>query len=404
MSDNCSTNNGTNNGTNSSANNGTNGDIAALPAPARREQVATRILFFLSGAATAVWAALVPFAKLNTAVNDGTLGVLLLCLGGGALIAMPLTGLLTSRFGCRMVMTVSVLLFSFALPFLSIISDATLLAIALLIFGVGVGITDCAMNVQAIIVEKSAPRPMMSGFHGFFSVGGIAGAGAMSGMMLLGISPFYATFSATIIIILLLILSIKGLLPYANPAEGPVFALPKGAVLLIGGICFAVFLAEGTVLDWSAIYLTEYRAMPESVGGLGFASFAITMTIGRLTGDRIIGRFGSHPVVFVGAVVAALGLLTTVFAPYWPLSLLGYALIGMGCANIVPVMFSAIGRQTSMPQVVAVPAVTTLGYLGILAGPAAIGFIAQHSSLVYAFMLVVLLLLAVAFISRRVRM
>ncbi|KOC91918.1 MFS transporter [Winslowiella iniecta] len=372
--------------------------------PAKREQGATRLMFFIAGFATAAWAALVPFAKLNTGVNDGTLGLLLLCLGGGALVAMPLTGVLTTRFGCRAVLITSVFIFSLIMPLLAVIPDSAMLALALLGFGVGIGITDCAMNVQAIIVEKASSKPVMSGFHGFYSIGGIAGAGAMSGMMLLGLSPFSATLIIALLVLLLLLLSIRGLLNYANPAEGPAFALPRGAVLVLGAICFAVFLAEGAVLDWSAVFLTEYRALPDSAGGLGFACFAATMTLGRLTGDRIVARFGRYPVVIVGAVVAASGLALTIFVPFWIFSLIGYALIGIGCANIVPVMFSAIGRQTSMPQAVAVPAISTMGYMGVLAGPASIGFVAHYSSLPVAFMLVALLLLVVAWVARRVKM
>ncbi|WP_318368986.1 MFS transporter [Enterobacter sp.] len=372
-------------------------------APGRSEQRATRMVFFMAGFATAAWAALVPFAKYNTGVSDGTLGLLLLCLGGGALVAMPLTGMLTARFGCRRVMVVSVLIFSAILPLLAVTSDARLLALALLLFGIGVGTTDCAMNVQAIIVEKASPRPLMSGFHGFYSVGGIAGAGAMSGMMSLGLSASAASLATTIIVLLLLTLCVRGFLTYANPQEGPAFAVPHGIVLLLGAVCFIVFLAEGAVLDWSAVYLTEYRGLSEARGGLGFACFAATMTLGRLTGDRIVARLGQQRVVFTGALVAATGILLTVWGGSWELALVGYALVGMGCANIVPVMFSAIGRQTAMPQVLAVPAVTTLGYMGVLAGPASIGGIAHHSSLAVAFIVVAIAMLAVAAVSKLIR-
>jgi len=371
--------------------------------PGRSEQRATRMVFFMAGFATAAWAALVPFAKYNTGVSDGTLGLLLLCLGGGALVAMPLTGMLTARFGCRRVMVVSVLIFSAILPLLAVTSDARLLALALLLFGIGVGTTDCAMNVQAIIVEKASPRPLMSGFHGFYSVGGIAGAGAMSGMMSLGLSASAASLATTIIVLLLLTLCVRGFLTYANPQEGPAFAVPHGIVLLLGAVCFIVFLAEGAVLDWSAVYLTEYRGLSEARGGLGFACFAATMTLGRLTGDRIVARLGQQRVVFTGALVAAAGILLTVWGGSWELALVGYALVGMGCANIVPVMFSAIGRQTAMPQVLAVPAVTTLGYMGVLAGPASIGGIAHHSSLAVAFIVVAIAMLAVAAVSKLIR-
>ena len=361
-------------------------------------------MFFAAGFATAAWAALVPFAKGNTGVDDGALGLLLLCLGGGALVAMPATGVLTTRFGCRSVLAASVLVFSSVLPLLSVIADPWVLAGALLIFGVGVGTTDCAMNIQAILVEKAAARPLMSGFHGYYSIGGIAGAGAMSGMMSLGLSALAASTLATVGVLVLLGWNTGGLLTYANPSEGPAFAFPRGAVLLLGAICFAVFLAEGSVLDWSAVFLTEYREVPEARGGLGFACFAATMTLGRMTGDKVVARLGRHVIVVLGALIGASGLLVTVFVPCWQAALLGYALVGMGCANIVPVMFSAIGRQRSMPQAIAVPAVTTLGYLGILAGPATIGFIAQHSGLPAAFLFVAVLFVAVAAASKAVKM
>lgn len=378
--------------------------VSAAAVPAGREQMATRALFFVAGFASAAWAALVPFAKLNTRVNDGVLGLLLLCLGGGALVAMPLTGVLTTRFGCRKVMTVSVVLLSVTLPLLAEINHTGLLALTLIVFGMGIGITDCAMNIQAIIVEKAAPRPMMSGFHGFYSIGGIAGAGAMSGFMLAGMGALQAAAAVMVICLLLLAFSYKGMLDYAWPSEGPAFAVPRGAVLLIGIICFATFLAEGSVLDWSAVFLTEYRNVPESMGGLGFACFAVLMSLGRLTGDKIVAVLGRPQVVLWGALLAAGGLLLSVLSDNWLMALTGYGLIGLGCANVVPVMFSAIGRQTSMPQAVAVPAVTTLGYLGILAGPASVGLIAYRFTLPAALLAVVALLLLVALLSRKVRM
>lgn len=378
--------------------------VSAAAVPAGREQMATRALFFVAGFASAAWAALVPFAKLNTGVNDGVLGLLLLCLGGGALVAMPLTGVLTTRFGCRKVMTVSVVLLSVTLPLLAEINHTGLLALTLVVFGMGIGITDCAMNIQAIIVEKAAPGPMMSGFHGFYSIGGIAGAGAMSGFMLAGMGALQAAAAVMAICLLLLAVSYKGMLDYAWPSEGPAFAVPRGAVLLIGIICFATFLAEGSVLDWSAVFLTEYRNVPESMGGLGFACFAVLMSLGRLTGDKIVAVLGRPQVVLWGALLAAGGLLLSVLSENWLMALTGYGLIGLGCANVVPVMFSAIGRQTSMPQAVAVPAVTTLGYLGILAGPASVGLIAYRFTLPAALLAVVALLLLVALLSRKVRM
>ncbi len=360
---------------------------------------ATRLVFFIAGFVTAAWAVIVPFARSHTGVNEATLGTLLLCLGVGALIAMPVTGLLTSKFGCRRVILCAVGFIVLTTPLLSIVSDPLLLAGALLLFGVGVGVTDCAMNIQAILVEKASPVPLMSGFHGMYSVGGIAGAGFLTLLLTLGMTIFTGTLLVTLAVIVMTMMSRSGLLNYANPAEGPAFAIPRGAVLLLGIVCFAVFLTEGTVLDWSAVYLTDARNIPETLGGLGYTCFAIAMTLFRLTGDRIIARLGRLPVVLGGSIVAAIGLALVTYIPSWELSLIGYVLVGAGCANIVPVMFSAVGRQTVMPQAAAVPAITTLGYLGVLSGPAFIGYVAHYSSLSFAFSLIMVLMLMVGALS-----
>ncbi|MGC0857631.1 MFS transporter [Pantoea agglomerans] len=361
--------------------------------------LATRIIFFIAGFITATWAVIVPFARGNTGVNEAQLGTLLLCLGVGALIAMPVTGWLTSRFGCRRVILVAVTLVIISTPWLSVLSNPLLLALALLVFGVGIGVTDCAMNIQAILVEKQAAKPVMSGFHGMYSVGGIAGAGFMTLLLAMGFSVLTGCLLAVAAVIIMTLVSAPGLLTYANPAEGPVFAVPRGSVLIIGIICFAVFLTEGTVLDWSAVYLTDVRAIPASLGGLGYTCFAIAMTVARLTGDRIISSLGRLPVVLGGALIAAAGMAMVTFIASWPLALLGYTLVGAGCANIVPVMFSAAGRQTVMPQSVAVPAITTLGYLGVLSGPAVIGYVAHYTHLAFSFSLIMALMLIVGAVS-----
>lgn len=371
--------------------------------PAKKEQVATRIIFFIAGFATASWAAIVPFVKANTGANDATLGLLLLCFGVGALIAMPLTGAIAAKFGCRKLMVASTIAFCLLLPLLPAISHIGILIIGLLLFGVGIGLTDCAMNIQAVIVDKASEKPIISGFHGYYSVGGIVGAGAMSAILLMGTPPIAAAIIISLVSLLLLSISFKGFLSYANAPTGPLIAIPKGIVLVIGIICFAIFLAEGTVLDWSAVFLIEHHGLEESLGGLGFAAFATTMTIGRLTGDKIVMRVGSARVVFWGALLACIGFMIAVLSPYLSIAIIGYALVGAGCSNIVPVMFSSIGKQNTMPEALAVPAVSTLGYLGILAGPAAIGFVAFQFTLATALLTIAALLVIIAFVSKLVR-
>jgi predicted MFS family arabinose efflux permease len=369
-------------------------DLRTGSVPGRLQQVSTRIVFFIAGFGVAAWAPLVPYARARTGIDADTLGLLLLCLGLGSMVTMPLAGALTARFGCRRVLAASSVLLCITLPFLATLSSVVLLVPALFAFGAAVGAIDVAANIQAIIVERAGGRPMMSGFHGLFSLGGIAGAAGATALLSAGLSPLAATIVAVAVIAVALALAVSHLLPYGSQREGPAFALPRGVVLFIGSLCFVVFLAEGAVLDWSAVFLTSVRGMDAAQAGLGYAVFASAMTIGRLAGDGIVARFGNRRIVIFGGLCAAAGFAVTA-APWREVALLGFLLVGVGCANIVPVLFTAVGRQTTMPESVAVPAITTLGYAGILVGPAAIGVVAQAIGLTAAFLLLAALLLGV---------
>ncbi|MEB0223215.1 MFS transporter [Pseudomonas sp. 10S4] len=364
--------------------------------PGRLEQMSTRVAFFIAGLGIAAWAPLVPYAKARAGMDEGTLGLLLLCLGVGSILAMPIAGMLATRFGCRRVVSAGVLLICAALPLLATVSSIPALIATLFMFGAGLGTVDSTVNLQAVIVERASGKNMMSGFHGLFSLGGIVGAAGVSALLGLGISPLGATLVVIAVLIAALLKAAPHLLPYGSESSGPAFAVPHGIVLFIGMMCFIVFLTEGAVLDWSAVFLTSERAIDTAYAGLGYAAFALTMTAGRLTGDAIVRRLGATKVIVFGGLTAAVGLSLATFAPTWEAALAGYALVGAGCSNIVPVLYTAVGKQTVMPQSIAVPAITTLGYAGILAGPAVIGFVAHGSSLSFAFGLMAVLLVAVA--------
>lgn len=371
-----------------------------LPAPPA-VQFATRLVFLVAGFGTAAWAPLVPFAKARTGMDEGTLGLVLLALGAGSILMMPLAGALTARFGCRRVVTISGLIGTAVLPFLAFAPSLWWLVPALFLFGASIGTMDIAINVQAIMVERESGRPMMSGFHALFSLGGILGAAGMAGLLGLGASPLVATLVVAAGMVALLATANGGLLGYGSRSEGPAFALPRGIVLLLGVLCFMVFLAEGAMLDWSAVFLTDVHDMPAAYAGLGYAAFAGTMTIGRFLGDRIVHRLGPIIVLCGGGVIAALGFTVATLVPFWQGALAGYALVGIGASNIVPVLFTSVGRQKTMPESLALPAVSSLGYAGILAGPALIGFVAHLSSLSTAFLLLAAGLIGVAIGGRR---
>lgn len=328
------------------------------------------------------------------------LGVVLLCLGAGSLIAMPITGVLASRLGCRRVMVVTTALLCAMLPLLAVAGSPTTLGLALFVFGAGMGAIDCAMNIQAVVVERESGRAMMSGFHAFYSIGGFAGASLMTALLSGGLGLWVATGLSTFVIVLIAAFSGRYWRADRAAPGGAALAWPHGAVILIGSFAFVLFLAEGAVLDWSAVFLTEVRGVAHSEAGSGFVAFSLTMTITRLLGDRLVQRLGRFRIIVIGATCAAAGFLLATRVPHWQTTLLGFALVGVGCANIVPALFSMAGQQRVMPEGLAVAAITTLGYAGILAGPALIGFVAHATSLIIAFTCVAMAVLGVAIAAR----
>lgn len=357
------------------------------------QQHATRALFFIAGFGVASWAPLVPLVKARFGFGEDMLGLLLLCIGVGSAITMPLAGTMVTRFGCRRVLCVSSVVYALVLFSLSLMTNIAMLVAALLIFGASMGTLDVAMNIHAVIVEKAAGKRLMSGMHGLWSVGGFVGAGSFSILMHFGLSPSLTIFCIAVVMLMILLIFAHHLLSDGSDGKAPsALAFPKGIVAVLGVLCFVSFLAEGAVLDWSGVFLTSLRGFEMSLAGFGYAAFSGAMLIGRLGGDWIVQKFGDKRVVVGGGILSASGFLLTL-APQAELSLVGFFLIGAGAANIVPVFYSLLGHQTVMPINMAVSAVTTMGYMGILIGPAVIGFIAQQTSLLMAFELLAILLL-----------
>jgi MFS family permease len=351
----------------------------------RAQQHSTRAVFFIPGFAMATWAPIIPYVKARAGLDAAVLGMVLLCLGAGSLIAMPLAGALTARYGCKKVLSAISLLMCAALPALSLVESAWLLGITLFYFGAVLGAMDCTMNIQAVMVERDSGRVMMSGFHAFYSIGGFAGAVTMTTLLSMGVAPWSASLAAVAIILVLFALSSRHWRTDRVSQDAPILAMPKGAVLSIGALCLIMFLAEGSMADWSAVFLHEQRGVAASHAGLGFTLFSSTMTVMRLLGDGLVRRLGRPRTVVMGGVCAFTGFLMAALVPAMQAALAGFVLVGVGCANIVPVLFSLAGQQKDMPENLAVPAITTMGYAGILAGPALIGFVAHSTSLTIAF-------------------
>jgi predicted MFS family arabinose efflux permease len=357
---------------------------------------ATQAIFFICGLGISSWAIMVPFAKERLALNDGSLGLLLLLLGAGAISMMPVTGILIYRFGSRIIILLASILVAITLPLLLIMNTVVSLGIVLFIFGSAIGTVDVAMNAHGVQVQNLHGKPIMSSLHGLFSTGGLIGSLGLGFLIKLGLSPVVAALSLSLLLLLIVGFQYRSLLTGSREKEvikmfhtdsnkpgqkGTGTSWLKGSVIYLGLMCFIVFLSEGAMLDWSAVFLTENRGVDVALAGLGYAAFSVAMAIMRLLGDNIVSRLNSKTVVVYGSLLAAAGLFLVVLTPWLLTSLLGFILLGIGAANIVPVFFSEGGRLKNVSSTVAIPAISTLGYAGQLAGPATLGFIAHQSSL-----------------------
>ena len=365
-----------------------------------REANATRAIFFVSGFGAASWAPLVPVLRERLAIADDLLGVLLLCIGIGSLLVMPIAGVLAERIGCRRVLIVSAVLYAASLLSICFVNSFWVAVPVIFFFGGLMGCMDVVMNIAAVIVEQGIGRRIMSGMHGFWSLGGFVGAGLYGVWVgLAGLTAFQSTLIAAVLMLALTAVFGRHLIPYGGGGGGSLIAIPRGIVAFVGVTAFIAFLSEGAVMDWSGVYLTTVRGMDLSLAGMGFSVFSGAMLLMRFLGDHVIQCIGQFPVAVGGALLAFVGILLVMFAPVNTLLYLGFFAIGIGSANIVPVFFSLMGRQSVMPVGTAVSAVSTMGYLGILAGPAAIGFVSAQTNLMTAFGMIAALCIVQALVG-----
>ncbi|MEO4111343.1 MFS transporter [Acinetobacter pittii] len=372
------------------------------------QRLATRLSFFSLGFATAAWAPLIPFAQQRLNLNHADFGLLLLCMGIGSMIAMPATGALVKRWGCRPLIALALMLLMVLLPSLTMWSSIVTMAVALFIFGSAAGCLGVAINLQAVVVEKHSVRALMSSFHGMCSLGGLTGAMLVTALLAVGLSPLMSTLSVVMILLVIGGVAIPSCLtsfeqdekPHEDTTQAPKkFYRPDGIILLIGMMCFIAFLSEGAAMDWGGIYLTSKYQLNPAFAGLAYTFFALSMTTGRFAGHILLKQWGEKNIVTYSAIGAAIGMAVIVTAPVWQVVVLGYALLGLGCSNIVPVMFSRVGRQNNMPKAAALSLVSTIAYTGSLSGPALIGLIGEWTGLSTVLTGVAVLLFIIALLN-----
>ena len=353
---------------------------------------ATAWVFFANGAAIGSWVPHIPEAKHALGLSDGLLGM-----AAGSLVGLPLSGVLTARFGSRRTTTAAILALLLATPLPLLAPSLAAFSVTLILLGIANGAVDVAMNTQAIAVEERVGRAIMSGFHGFFSAGGLAGAAAAGLAMQARIGPVAHLTASVALLLLVTLRAVRSLLP-AVPAAAKtaIFRLPRGALLALGVFALCSLLAEGAMGDWAAVYLRDDLGTGAGYAALGFAGFSLAMAAGRFLGDRVVRRHGGRAVLYVGAGVASTVLTTGLLAGEPWAAVAGFSGVGLGLANAVPILFRAAGKISGIRHELAIAAVSTAGYCGFLAGPPVIGLIAEQLGLAAGLGLVALALAIVA--------
>lgn len=366
-------------------------------------RISTYIGFFIVGSSVALWALSIPFIKLRLNINDLKLGSILMFLSIGALAAMMITDKLVSRFGCRRTFIFSVIVMIFSLYFINIMPGTLSLTAAVFILGAGVGIADVTANIQAVYMERAFNKKLMSGFHSMYS-GGSFICGITASFLLTKSFNINTVINIMLIILFIfLIISFRGFAA-SGSMENTVkqdkkFTMPPLLLIIAGFICFAAYMTEGSMLDWAAILLIDYKDFPKEISGYGFSIFFASVTIGRLLGDYFANKFDTGKIIAVSAVTAVFGIACILIFNNKIILYTGFAVIGFGAANIIPMAVSAIPYvkgKISLNAAIAI--VTTIGYTGSLMGPAVIGYISHLTNLITAFIFVcVLLILAGVF-------
>lgn len=374
------------------------------PAAIRRARLAVTLVFLVNGTGIGLWGGHVAWLQARHGLDHLQLAFALLALAAGAIVAMSGAGWLTARFGSRRCIEIAGPAFCLLLmmPYLAP-SLGTLMAAGVLV-GAANGTMDVAMNAHGAVVERLRRQPTMSSFHAFFSLGGVAGAGTAATLLAFGLTPDRTMPVLAVALTLLLAIAVVGLLRDVTGEGGSAgLVVPSLLTVQIGAVAFLAMAGEGAVLDWIGVYLSRVLAAPLSTAALGVAAFALAMTLGRLTGDRMVRRFGDREVLRGSAAGATAGLVAVLLAPTPAAALMAVAAVGFGIANIIPILFMSATRLPGIAPGQGLAAVAMIGYSGFLVAPPAIGAVADIWGLNVALWLVVIAMAVVAAAAPRLQ-
>jgi predicted MFS family arabinose efflux permease len=355
---------------------------------ARRGRWAVGALFFINGFMIGSWATQIPQFIKHHGLSEAVFGIIVLAFGLGGMLAMPAAGLMMSRLGSRPVALPLATLAVFGLLLVVLAPNAVLATAALVVFGAVLGGMDVAMNANAVTVERRLRRPIMSSTHGFWSLGGFAGSG-IGGLAVQSFGPVaHAAFTAVAAAAILSVAArhiVGADRPEPRPAGSRIAFPSLPTIYVVGLIAMICVVPEATVRNWGALFMEQEAGADIGVAALAFSVFSGAMAVMRFLGDGIRGRFGAVLTLRASCAVTAAGLLVAAVSPWIPLTLLAFAVAGLGSANMIPIAFSAAGNHEGMASSTGMSVATTMSYCGILLSPPLTGLVAEHSGIAPVF-------------------
>lgn len=371
----------------------------------RTHRIAIGSLFFFYGLCFASWASRIPSIQQQLKLSEAALGGVLFALPIGLFISLPISGWLIAKIGSRRVILLSGIIYSCLLLGIGFSSTVMQLVISLFIFGFSGNMLNVSANTQAVTLEDKYKRPILAKFHGMWSLAGFAGAAIGTFMIAQGIIPGYHYLYISGFSLLIAFISYHFLLHKDLQTEEniPIFSMPDKALFSLGAIAFCSMLCEGAMFDWSGVYFKKAVMVEPEWVGAGYTAFMITMAGTRFLADNFTARFGLKRVLQVSGIFTALGLAVSVIFPTLVMAIIGFLLVGIGVSSVVPLVYSAVGKSKTLSPGVAIAAVSTVGFLGLLLGPPIIGLIAGITSLRVSFAILAFMGLCVTFLATKAK-
>jgi MFS family permease len=353
-----------------------------------RHRIAISVFFFAKGFTFASWASRIPHIQAKLQLGEAALGTILFALPAGLMISLLISGGLITRLGSKKTLLFAALCYSTILVLLGTAQNAFQLAAGLFLFGFAGNLYNISVNSQAVMVEKLYGRSIMASFHGTWSLAGFTGAAVGLIIVSLGLLPWQHFVIAGLAGIILAIIFSSGTIQSVGEKKQTGFTLPDKKILQLGFIAFGCLVCEGTMFDWSGVYFKKVVHAPANLTTLGYAAFMGCMAAGRFLADKAVMLIGPRRLLQHSGILITLGFLLSVSIPSVPMATIGFMLVGFGVSSVVPIVYSLAGKNAKMNTGQAIAAVSTVGFVGFLAGPPIIGFVAAATSLRWSFALI----------------